>query len=120
MGDCMAASVADIAEFLAKVPLFKDLTDRQLNRIAKRIRERDYEAGDAIVEQGQPGIGLYIMVRGEAKVIRKLLDGTEREARSQTVPYLSRLWREPARIEAITLAQCSCGGRGQLCLGVGA
>lgn len=75
----MAASVADIAEFLAKVPLFKDLNNRQINRIAKRIRERDYEAGDMIVEQGQPGIGLYIMVRGEAKVVRKLLDGSERE-----------------------------------------
>jgi CRP/FNR family transcriptional regulator, cyclic AMP receptor protein len=75
----MAATVKDIAEFIAKVPLFRDLKPKHIDKIAKRMRERDYEKGDAIVEQGTMGIGLFIMVTGISKVIRSHGDGTTRE-----------------------------------------
>lgn len=75
----MAATVDEIARFLAKVPLFRSLPERHLNRLAKRIRERDYAPGETIVQQAEAGIGLYIMVRGQARVVRKQIDGVERE-----------------------------------------
>jgi CRP-like cAMP-binding protein len=75
----MAATVKDIAEFIAMVPLFRDLKPRHIERIAKRLRERDYEQGAVIVEQGTMGIGLFIMVRGKARVIRSHGDGSTRE-----------------------------------------
>jgi CRP/FNR family transcriptional regulator, cyclic AMP receptor protein len=75
----MAATVKEIAEFIGKVPLFRDLKAGQIEKIAKRMRERDYVGGDVIVEQGVMGIGLFIMVRGTARVIRSLGDGTNRE-----------------------------------------
>lgn len=75
----MAATVEEIAEFLAKVPLFKPLKMSQLEKLAQRVRERDYVAGDVIVEQGVIGIGLFIVARGPVKVIRIHADGNQRE-----------------------------------------
>ncbi|QPC83226.1 cyclic nucleotide-binding domain-containing protein [Phototrophicus methaneseepsis] len=108
----MAATIEDITEFLAKVPLFKELSDRHLRRIAKRIRERDYEADEVIVEQGQAGIGLYIMVRGEAIVKRQLLDGTEREVdrlhRTDFFGELSLLDEAPRTASVIAAENVKC------------
>lgn len=71
----MAATTQEVAQFLAKVPLFHGLNERQLIRIAKRFRERDYKQGDVIVEQNTIGVGLFIVARGEVKVERKDLEG---------------------------------------------
>lgn len=75
----MAATVQDIAEFLQKVPMFSMLKKRQLEKIARRIRERDYEKDTVIVEQGAMGVGLFILVRGKAAVVRIQPDGARRE-----------------------------------------
>jgi CRP-like cAMP-binding protein len=111
-GGNMAATIEDITEFLAKVPLFKELSDRHLKRIAKRIRERDYAAGEVIVEQGQPGIGLYIMVRGEAVVKRKMIDGGEREMdrlhRTDFFGELSLLDEAPRTASVIAADEVKC------------
>lgn len=63
--------------FLTKVPLFHGLEARQLTQISKRFRERSYKPGDAIVEQGKPGIGLYIVQSGKAEVCRTRPDGSD-------------------------------------------
>lgn len=72
----MAHTEAEIVQFLAKVPLFRGLKERQLKRIAGQMRERDYRAGEVIVEQAKMGIGLFIIGRGQAQVIRTHGDGT--------------------------------------------
>jgi len=66
----------DTSEFLAKVPLFRGLSRHDLERIANRMREREYKAGDNIVEQGAVGIGLFIIVEGSAEVVRTHPDGS--------------------------------------------
>jgi CRP/FNR family transcriptional regulator, cyclic AMP receptor protein len=75
----MVASVEDIAEFLTKVPLFHGLKENQLMKIARRCRERDYKVGETIIEQGKVGVGLFILVRGAAKVVREQTDGEQIE-----------------------------------------
>ncbi len=75
----MSATVEDIAEFLAKVPLFHGLRQEQLMKLSKSFRERDYEADEVIIEQGKVGVGLFILVRGEAKVVRGQPQGDEYE-----------------------------------------
>lgn len=75
----MSATVEDIAEFLAKVPLFHGLRQEQLMKLSKNFRERDYETNEVIIEQGKVGVGLFILVRGEAKVVRYQPDGDEVE-----------------------------------------
>ncbi|MEA3309085.1 MAG: cyclic nucleotide-binding domain-containing protein [Chloroflexota bacterium] len=60
---------------LGRASLFQGLDKRQLERLAQRFVEREYEAGAAIVSQGKGGEGFFVLVSGEAKVIRETLDG---------------------------------------------
>lgn len=60
---------------LSKVPLFQGLKDRQLQRLADRMVERSYAAGDLIVKQGQGGEGFYVLISGKAEATRERADG---------------------------------------------
>ncbi len=60
---------------LSKVPLFQGLKDRQLQRLADRMVERNYAAGDLIVKQGQGGEGFYVLISGKAEAARERSDG---------------------------------------------
>jgi CRP-like cAMP-binding protein len=65
-----------IAAFLARVPLFKELRARQLERLAQQMVSHDYPVGADIVTQGESGVGLFIIVSGEAEVIHTRMDGS--------------------------------------------
>lgn len=60
---------------LKNVPLFGALKDRQLQRMADRMVERNYGAGDLIVKQGQGGEGFYVLINGKAEATRERSDG---------------------------------------------
>jgi CRP/FNR family transcriptional regulator len=59
--------------------MFVDLSKRDLLRLAATCRQRDYAAGDTLVQQGQPGAGLYVIVSGRVRVTQRAADGTTRE-----------------------------------------
>ena len=40
-------------EMLAKVPMFQDLPKKSLDRIAKFVRARNFQAGDVIFKEGE-------------------------------------------------------------------
>lgn len=61
--------------FLGKVPLFSSLKDRQLQRLADRMIERNYAPGDLIVRQGHGGEGFFVLVSGRAEAVRERQDG---------------------------------------------
>src|SRR5512145_2632981 len=69
------ASAEQKKKFLSKVPLFQGLKDRQLQRLADRMVERNYAAGDIIVKQGQGGEGFYVIITGKGEAIRERADG---------------------------------------------
>lgn len=64
-------------QFLSCVPLFSGLNNRQLEHIARRLVEREYPAGQAIVTQGAGGEGFFIIVSGRAEAIRERSDGSK-------------------------------------------
>jgi CRP/FNR family cyclic AMP-dependent transcriptional regulator len=66
--------MADI-KFLAKVPLFVGLTDRQKKQLSKRFITRSFDDGTAIVTQGKGGAGLFIIVSGKAEAVVESPDG---------------------------------------------
>jgi CRP/FNR family cyclic AMP-dependent transcriptional regulator len=68
-------SQKEIAEFLAKVPLFQGLKKRQRENLARRFVERQYPADRAIVTQDKGGEGLFIIVSGNTVVMRERADG---------------------------------------------
>ena len=53
---------------LKKVPLFSGLNDRELQQIASSLRERRYNAGDKVTEEGHGGAGFFVIEEGEADV----------------------------------------------------
>jgi CRP/FNR family transcriptional regulator, cyclic AMP receptor protein len=57
------------ADALKKVPLFADLGNKELERIASQMTERRYSAGDTVTEQGSSGIGFFVIENGTADVI---------------------------------------------------
>jgi CRP-like cAMP-binding protein len=53
---------------LERTPLFAGLDRRQLEDVVAVGQRVSYEAGQAIVERGDPGDAMYIMVGGAAEV----------------------------------------------------
>lgn len=56
-------------ESLAQVPLFSDLSSRQLKKLASKFRERTFRAGTEVVQEGtMSGVGFFVVAEGEAAV----------------------------------------------------
>jgi CRP/FNR family cyclic AMP-dependent transcriptional regulator len=67
----------DKVRFLANVPLFRGLRERQLQALNKRFVSRRYGADDEIVTQGKGGAGLFILLSGAAEAVRMRRDGSK-------------------------------------------
>ena len=65
----------DTVKFLADVPLFKGLNNRQLKQLANRFVPRTYKANQYIVSQGKGGAGMFTVVSGHAEAVLESLDG---------------------------------------------
>ena len=57
-----------MAALLGQAPIFSSLTDRQLRSLAKSAKVVAFPAGARIVKQGEPGIGLYLVLTGRTEV----------------------------------------------------
>lgn len=55
-------------EHLKKVPIFSGLPARELESIARSMKERVYESGAVIVKQGDPGVGFFLIADGRVEV----------------------------------------------------
>lgn len=55
-------------EYLRKVPIFKGLPSKELEFIARSVKERVYEPAAVIVKQGDPGIGFFMIMEGRVDV----------------------------------------------------
>jgi CRP-like cAMP-binding protein len=55
-------------EALSRVPLFSQLSKRELEFVATRADEVDAPAGQKLTTQGRPGDSFYILLEGEAYV----------------------------------------------------
>ena len=55
---------------LAKVPLFQGLSQTHLRSVAALAEEIRYSPGRMIVRTGTPGVAFYVIVEGNAKVLR--------------------------------------------------
>ncbi len=63
-------------EALQKVSLFAGLGSAHLRTLARDCTEREFEAGDVVVRQGNPGIGVFIIVSGKVRIEKTNEDGT--------------------------------------------
>jgi len=65
----------DTLTFLAYVPLFHGLSERQLKQLAKRFVSRTYQPDEQIVSQGKGGAGMFTIVSGHVDVVLESADG---------------------------------------------
>jgi CRP/FNR family cyclic AMP-dependent transcriptional regulator len=56
---------------LSKVPLFKDLSKRDLQFLASRVDEVSLKPGQTVIREGQPTDAFFIVLTGNVNVTRK-------------------------------------------------
>ena len=65
----------DTARLLARVPLFSDLAERDLEQLAQVAVPRTYEPGEAVFREGDSGDTCYVVRDGCVRVTRRHSDG---------------------------------------------
>jgi len=95
--DLMAGAPADA---LRRVPLFADLSKREVEQVARRFKERRFAAGETVAREGSGGAAFFLIDSGEARVS---VGGAER-ATLQAGDYFGEiaLIDEGARTATIT------------------
>jgi CRP-like cAMP-binding protein len=68
------ADIKKQVQILSQVPLLSGLSEKQLTKLADRLKTRTYDEGDVIIQQGKGGEGLFILSEGSAKATRTLQD----------------------------------------------
>jgi CRP-like cAMP-binding protein len=90
------ASASDWADVLATFPLFSGISKRRLRKLVADATFAEYMPGDTVVQKGESGNALYVILAGSATVLGKpasrplrtsdyfgelsLLEGTPRSA----------------------------------------
>jgi CRP-like cAMP-binding protein len=102
----------DKKELLSKVGLFSGLSDEALVRLAEFCTELNFKEGETLVKQGDKGVGLYIIVSGEVKIVKKTAGGDELEvARHGTGDFFGEmavLDDAPRSASVVAVADASC------------
>ena len=58
-------------ELMRSIPLFAEVGNRDLKRLSESAVVRQYGPGDEIVEEGQRGVGMFVIVEGEVEATRQ-------------------------------------------------
>jgi CRP-like cAMP-binding protein len=101
------APAASIADALARLSLFADLTHPQLEALAHSFGEEVFAEGQRVIRQDVTGGSFYVILDGEAKVV---IDGQERTrlTRGDFFGEMSILTDEPPTADVIATALLRC------------
>jgi len=58
----------DVVGQLSQVPLFAGCSRRDLQTISRVVKDIDHSSGTVIAREGEPGVGLFVIVDGTADV----------------------------------------------------
>jgi CRP-like cAMP-binding protein len=62
-------STTALPELLRQVPLFAELDDKHLSRLAEEFSRRQFAAGDTIATEGEGGRTFFVIETGNANVL---------------------------------------------------
>ena len=92
---------------LRHVPLLEDLTPEELQRVAAISSDMDFEDGEHICEQDEPGDQMFVIVSGEVRVVvkqdRQPVKEIARRAAGDVVGEMSIISGEP-RVASVIAA----------------
>jgi CRP-like cAMP-binding protein len=83
MGDTLWGSIFkklgknEIEKFLSENPLFEGLNSKEIKSLSNLIHLRKYKDGEIIFREGEPGVGLYIVMRGRVRIFKSVKEGNE-------------------------------------------
>jgi CRP-like cAMP-binding protein len=100
---------------LRALPLFAELDDEQLDRLAASTSEFDAPAGQALIERGRPGSGLFVLEEGQAIV--EAPEGTRELGPGDVFGERALLGEDgerTARVRAQTAVRCLAISRPEL------
>jgi CRP/FNR family transcriptional regulator len=60
-----------IKQALDKLPIFSDLTTREVSVLADLFEPRDWHRGETLFAEGEPCQTLYFILKGEIKIFKK-------------------------------------------------
>jgi len=92
---------------LGALPLFADLDDAQLDRLAAATTEFQAPAGQALIERGRAGSGMFVLEEGEATV--EAPEGTRELGPGDVFGERALLGEDierTARVRALTDVRC--------------
>lgn len=74
----MTVHAVDIPALLRRVPLFSELSDEDLDRVARYTRDRRLEKGEMLFQRGDLAHGFYFVVSGQVKLAFSSAQGNEK------------------------------------------
>lgn len=95
----------DRAAALAEVPFLSSLTREDLNRMALTVTDMEAGPGRVLIEQGQPGSSLFILISGRVSVARDRREIATRGP-GEFVGELSLLLGEPCNATVTAVEDC--------------
>ncbi len=63
---------SELEEVLLSMPPFKNLSNKSIRLLMKVLHNRIYAANEYVFFQGDPGIGLYLIIRGEISITEEM------------------------------------------------
>ena len=66
-------------ELLAAVPIFQDLSRREFHRLEGILHRRNLAIDEAVVREGEKGVGMYIILSGEVRIVQRGEDGSDQQ-----------------------------------------
>jgi CRP-like cAMP-binding protein len=71
------STTRDAALLLREMPLFAELTPKEVVLLGMVLKVRSYAAGDWICREGEPATGCYIVESGEVEVLKRVPDRSQ-------------------------------------------
>ena len=71
--------------FLRKIFLFRDLSDDEIDEVLSRTQTRNFPAEAVIIEEGEMGDSMFIMLSGEVAITKRLIQGLAKEIPQERV-----------------------------------
>ncbi len=64
-----------IHEIFTNTPLFENMNRQDWNLLSNLFHERKYVKGEIIFEKGMPGLGMYVILEGDVKIVENSDEG---------------------------------------------
>jgi CRP-like cAMP-binding protein len=85
-------SLPPYVQVLKSIPMFSKLTPQEFRIVAQIAHERSYMAGEIVFEQGDEGLGMYVVLEGRIRIHQACPEGrTEDIAQVEAGAYFGEL-----------------------------